>query len=320
MRVDVTMPNLGYDMEEGKIQAWLKQVGDRIERGEAIAEIETDKTTVEMEAMTSGTLVEIVCESGIRGGRGCGHRGHRGRLRVNGKVVEQTRMRAAIARRMTESKQQAPHFYVQTTVARRRRQRERIAALNAADPEAPRLTMTVALLRACIAALRAHPRLNSVWTPEGLLEVDEINVGVAIALDEGLIAPALIGAAELDARATAAALRDLAARARDGKLRPPELSEATFTLSNLGMFDVSAFTAIVTPPQVAILATARPDERWLVSDEGPKRASVMTVTLSADHRALDGVDAARFLETFKQALENPETLLPEPPDRKEAAP
>ena len=229
---------------------------------------------------------------------------------MEGRLVEQTRMRAGIARRMVESKQQAPHFYVQTEVVVDA-VRSRLAELNA-DGAAPRTTMTVALVRACVAALREHPRLNAIWTPEGLLQADDVNVGIAIALDDGLVAPALLAADRLDVRATAAGLRDLAERARAQRLRPAELSGATFTLSNLGMFDVTAFTAIVTPPQVAILATARPVERWLPANGAPARASVLTATLSADHRALDGVDAARFLETFKQALEDAETLLVAP--------
>src|SRR5262249_7034275 len=149
---------------------------------------------------------------------------------------------------------------------------------------------------------------NSVWTDDGLLEADEINLGIAIALEDGLLAPALLGAADLGVAETAAALSDLTDRARSGRLRPRELSDATFTLSNLGMFEVSAFTAIVTPPQVAILATARPIERLRAGGAAP----VMTVTLSADHRAVDGADAARFVGTFKQAIEDPESLLPEP--------
>jgi len=116
-----------------------------------------------------------------------------------------------------------------------------------------------------------------------------------------------------------AALEDLVKRARASRLRPAEMAEATFTLSNLGMFDVSAFTAIVTPPQVAILALARPVERWSIENGEPVRRAVMTATLSADHRALDGVDVARFLETFKGLFENSEMLLPEP-DLKEAIP
>jgi pyruvate dehydrogenase E2 component (dihydrolipoamide acetyltransferase) len=222
---------------------------------------------------------------------------------VDGRLVEQTRMRAGVGRRMTEAKQQVPHFYVQTEVAVDAL-RARLAALK----ERVHVTMTAALVRACVAALREHRRFNSVWTPEGLLEVDEINVGIAIALDDGLLAPALLGADGLDVAGTAAALGDLAERARSSRLRPRELSDATFTLSNLGMFDVSAFTAIVNPPQVAILATARPVER--LTPAGP--AGLLTATLSADHRAVDGADAARFLETFKQAIEDPDSLLPEP--------
>jgi pyruvate dehydrogenase E2 component (dihydrolipoamide acetyltransferase) len=215
-------------------------------------------------------------------------------------------MRAGVGRRMTESKQQVPHFYVQTEVAVDAL-RERLAELKEGAGEA-RVTMTVALVRACVAALREHRKFNAVWTPDGLLEAEEINVGIAIALDEGLLAPALLGADGLDVAATATALSDLAERARSGRLRPRELSDATFTLSNLGMFQVSGFTAIVTPPQVAILATARPVER--LTPAGP--ASLLTATLSADHRAVDGADAARFLETFKQAIEDPDSLLPEP--------
>lgn len=227
---------------------------------------------------------------------------------MDGQLIEQTRMRAAIARRMVESKQQAPHFYMQTEVAVDG-VRERLAALN--ERSDSHATMTVALVRACVAALRQHPKLNAVWTDDGLLQASALNIGIAIALDEGIVAPALLAADELDVDATSAALRDLVGRARASRLRPAELTEATFTLSNLGMFDVSAFTAIVTPPQVAILATARPVERCLFDDGSPISRSMMTATLSADHRALDGVDVARFLETFKHALEDPETLLPE---------
>jgi pyruvate dehydrogenase E2 component (dihydrolipoyllysine-residue acetyltransferase) len=222
---------------------------------------------------------------------------------MEGRLVEQSRMRVGVGRRMVESKQQVPHFYVQTEVAVDALQ-ARLAELK----ERVRVTMTAALVRGCVAALREHRRFNAVWTPDGLLEADEINVGIAIALDDGLLAPALLGADGLDVAQTASALGDLVERARAGRLRPRELGDATFTLSNLGMFQVSAFTAIVTPPQVAILATARPVER--LTPAGP--ASLLTATLSADHRAVDGADAARFLETFKQAIEDPDSLLPEP--------
>lgn len=235
---------------------------------------------------------------------------------MEGKLVEQTRMRAGIARRMRESKQQIPHFYVQTEVAMDPVLAE-LQRLNADDPPT-RISVTAALVRACAEALRAHPAFNGVWTESGMFQADEINIGVAIALDDGLLAPALAGADQLDLPELAAALRDLAERAQTKRLTPSEISDATFTLSNLGMFDVSAFAAIITPPQLGILATARPVERWVVRDGEPRQTAVMTATLSADHRAVDGVGAARFLETFKNTLENPELLAPKTSDTREA--
>jgi len=226
---------------------------------------------------------------------------------MEGRLSQPTPMRSAIARRMTESKQRAPHFYVSTEV--RVDAVEALTATENARQPSQRVTATVALVRAVAAALRDEPRMNSVWTDDGLLEADEVNVGVAIALEGGLIAPALLGVDRLDFRETADALSDLVERARARKLKPAELTEATFTLSNLGMFDVSAFTAIVTPPQVAILATGRAVPRLLPADGGFETASILTATLSADHRAVDGADAARFLQAFKRALEAPERLL-----------
>lgn len=217
---------------------------------------------------------------------------------------------------MVQSKQQCPHFYVQSEVVVDGVTR-RLAELNQ-DKRATRTTMTVALVRACVAALRKYPQFNSVWTPDGLLQAEDVNLGVAIALDDGLLAPALLQADRVDLAGTTEALRDLVERTRLQRLRPAEITGATFTLSNLGMFAVTAFTAIITPPQVAILATARPTERVVLTDDGPVRTSVMTATLSSDHRAIDGVDAARFMETFKNAIEAPEQLLPAPLTLKEA--
>lgn len=226
-------------------------------------------------------------------------------------------MRKAIARRMVESKQQAPHFYVSTEI-----EMDAVVAglgaLKAARPEL-HVTATAALVRATAIALSQHPRLNSVWTSEGLLQAEAINVCVAVALEEGLIAPALLDAGRRDIADTAAGLSDLVARARTRKLKPAELSDGTFTLSNLGMYPVSSFTAIVTPPQVAILATGRTAERFVPAGDGaPRTASVLTATLSADHRALDGADAAAFLDSLKQVLEAPDALLEHEGPRKEA--
>lgn len=208
-------------------------------------------------------------------------------------------MRRAIARRMTESKQQAPHFYVETEVAMD-------AVLEAAT--SLQVTVTALLVRACARALQAHPEFNAVWSERGLERVRSINLGVAVALDGGLIAPALIGADELTVEQTASALSDLVGRARTGGLRGSELTEGTFTLSNLGAFDVTRFTAIIVPPQVAILATGRTLENPVVVDGEVVVRRTMSATLSADHRVLDGADAARFLSTFKTLLQDPGEL------------
>ncbi len=213
-------------------------------------------------------------------------------------------MRRAIARRMVESKARAPHFYLSTDV-------EMDALLATAErfnngrAKEARLSVTAFLIRAVALTLGEHPMFNAVWNEDVVEQADSINVGVAIALDDGLIAPALIDCRDRSVEDLAAALGDLVARTRIGKLRAPEINDGTFTLSNLGMFEVSAFTAIITPPQVAILATARTEARAVVRDDGVVIRRMMTATLSSDHRVVDGVGAARFLETFKGLVEAP---------------
>jgi pyruvate dehydrogenase E2 component (dihydrolipoamide acetyltransferase) len=214
-------------------------------------------------------------------------------------------MRSAIARRMVKSKQEAPHFYVSTEV-------EMDAAIARAEQlsaeSGGRVTLTSVLVKACAVALREHPECNAVWSDEGLVRMRPINVGVAIALDDGLIAPALLGADALSTTEISAALRDLVERSRAGKLRGSEVTGATFTLSNLGMFDVTSFAAIVTPPQVAILATGKTSRLPRYDGDELVARSVLTATMSADHRAVDGADVGRFLGTLKGALESPAAL------------
>lgn len=216
-------------------------------------------------------------------------------------------MRAAVARRMVQSKQQAPHFYVSTEIDMDTALAI-VGQLNEGRARAGRITITAVLVRALALTLAEHPAFNATWNGDVLEQVDAINVGVAIAVDDGLIAPALLDCRDLDLEATAAALGDLVARTRAGKLRAREMSEATFTLSNLGMFDVSAFTAIITPPQVAILATAKTEPRPVVRDGRVVVRQLMTATLSSDHRAVDGAGAARFLGDLRARLESPNGL------------
>jgi pyruvate dehydrogenase E2 component (dihydrolipoamide acetyltransferase) len=219
--------------------------------------------------------------------------------------AELTPMRRAIGRRMAVSKQQAPHFYVSgelevdAALAR-------VAELR--EQSGQRVSLTALLLRAAVVALGRHPALNAVWSDGELMLADEADVGVAIALDDGLVAPAVFERDAPDVLGAARALDDLVARARERKLRGKEMTEPTFTLSNLGMFGVSSFIPIVTPPQVAILGIGGTQRVPRYDGEQIVPRSLANVTVSADHRAVDGADVARFLTTFKSLVEDPEEL------------
>lgn len=218
--------------------------------------------------------------------------------------VSQSPMRRAIARRMTASKQQAPHFYLSTEIAMDALLTI-VDTVNEGRPREQRVSVTAFLLRAVALTLAEHPAFNAAWDGDVLERWDAINIGVAIALDDGLIAPALLDCRDRGIADLAAGLGDLVARTRAGKLRAAEIGEGTFTLSNLGMFEVTAFTAIITPPQVAILATARTVARPVVRDGHVVVGKVMTAVLSSDHRVLDGAGAAGFLGTLKRLIEAP---------------
>jgi len=218
-----------------------------------------------------------------------------------------TPMRAAISRRMVESKSKAPHFYVSTDI-----EMEAVTAanntLNEGKSGDDRVTITAWLVRALAQSLAAAPALNAVWNGETLERVDQINIGIAIAIPDGLIAPALLDCGSKDLATISSELRDLVARTKANKLKPAEFADATFTLSNLGSFPVTQFTAIVTPPQVAILATGRSEQRAVVRDGAVVARQMLTATLSADHRAVDGALVAAFLGDLKSRLESPEGL------------
>jgi pyruvate dehydrogenase E2 component (dihydrolipoamide acetyltransferase) len=217
------------------------------------------------------------------------------------RLVKPSPMRSAIARRMSDSKRNAPHFYVSAELE----MDALLADLEEANRDRPppeRRTITAYLVRALGESLTRFPELNAVWTDDGLVLVEKVNMGVAIALEDGLIAPALLDVTSRDVDELSQMLRDLAARARAGKLRGPEVTEGTFTLTNLGMFGVSSFSAIITPPQVATLATGRVIERPVVVDGRVEIRSMMSATVSADHRAVDGALVARFLDDLAAGL------------------
>lgn len=208
-----------------------------------------------------------------------------------------TPMRAAIARHMARAKQTIPHFYVSAEID--------MEAVTAAVARAE-VGMSAALIRATALTLVDEPGFNAHWTDDGPVMQKDVNVGVAIAVPGGLMAPAILGADRLSAAELGAALRGLAERTRAGRARGPELTGATFTVSNLGGHAVSSFAAIVNPPQVAILATGRSAPRPAVHEGALGVRRTMTATLSVDHRALDGADAGRFLDRLKLRLETPD--------------
>jgi pyruvate dehydrogenase E2 component (dihydrolipoamide acetyltransferase) len=221
------------------------------------------------------------------------------------RAAELTPMRRAIGRRMAASKQEVPHFYVSCEI-------EVGAALahvaRIKQASGGRVGLSAFLVRASVVALKEHPALNAVWHDDELMIGDDANIGIAIALDDGLVAPALFSYDATDLLGTARALDDLVSRARAGKLRGGEMVEATFTLSNLGMFEVSSFIPIVTPPQVAILGVGTTRRVPCYDGDNIVPRSVVTVTVSADHRAVDGADVARFLGKLKTTIEHPEDL------------
>ena len=213
-----------------------------------------------------------------------------------------TPMRAAIARRMVQSKTQAPHFYVSRDLEMDAAM-DALASLNEGREKEQRSSVSALLLKAVASTLQAFPAFNAVWNGDTLERVDAVNLGIAIDLGEGgLIAPAILGCESKSVDQLATDLRDLATRARAGKLRAPEISEGTFTLTNLGMFGVTSFTAIITPPQVSTLATGATEARAVVRDGQVVVRRIMSATLSSDHRAVDGAGAARLLADLQERL------------------
>lgn len=411
---EVIMPKMGDAMTEGKVIRWMKQPGDPVAQGEAIAEIETDKVNVSLEAEWDGVLTEVLVPAGevaavgapiallARPGEQTGRlpaptpakpaaeavaappptappvavpaaaaakaevpvsetvapvrasplarkmaaqhgiplsaihgTGPEGRITKEdieaaiavspvatspvaaapgGAATEipLTRMRQTVARRMTLSKQQVPHFYVSVAVAvdavlALRRQ------LNDGKSEAEKISINDLIVKAAALALVRFPNLNAAFADGAVRHLSDVNISIAVALPEGLIVPTLYNCDRKPVWQIAVEARELAERARTGRLRPDDLTGGTFTLSNLGMFEVDAFAAIINPPQAAILAvgTARPQA--VVREGSLAVATVMQATLSADHRVTDGVEAARFLGEIRRLLENPVALVIERP-------
>ena len=216
-------------------------------------------------------------------------------------------MRKTIAARLTESKQTIPHFYLSIDCELDALLKVR-KELNARS-DSYKISVNDFVVRAVALGLRKVPAANTSFDPEGLLTFDHADVSVAVATPAGLITP-IIKAAETKGLAEISAeMKDLAGRAREGALKPEEYQGGTFTVSNLGMFGIKDFSAVINPPQGCILAVGAGEQRAVVKDGALAVATVMTCTLSVDHRAVDGAVGAEFLAAFKGMIEDPLTML-----------
>ncbi|MED5313992.1 MAG: pyruvate dehydrogenase complex dihydrolipoamide acetyltransferase [Pseudomonadota bacterium] len=412
MAIDILMPALSPTMETGTLAKWTVAVGDAVRSGDVIAEIETDKATMEVEAVDDGILASIMVAEGSEGvavGTPIGRlaedgespddvaaapastapvapepaaasveeptqptpapvpapaavssapanrifasplarriaadrgvdlaslsgSGPHGRIlrrdveaaetapaavrpAVDQAVVQgastlepNSQMRRIIASRLQESKQTAPHFYltvdceIDALLAARRQ-------MNDQAPEGVKISVNDLVIRAAAMALIKVPKANASWEGDNTRLFTHADIAMAVAVDGGLVTPVIWAAEKKGLAEIASVSRDLATRARDGKLAPEEFTGGSFTISNLGMYGVREFAAVINPPQGAILAVGAGEQRPVVKDGQLAVATVMTVTLSADHRVVDGAVGAEWLQAFKGYVEAPVTML-----------
>lgn len=415
MAISIPMPVLSAGMTEAAVARWLKAEGDSIAKGEAIAEVETDKATLELEAEADGILGRILAPAGttvavndaialllapgetlpaetpasapvpavepvpaaivappagesvrlfasplarriardkgvaLEGLTGSGPRGRIVRrdveaarpasipvpLPVSAPVavaptapapeapppapttpayggpharIPHTAMRRAIARRLSDSKRTIPHFYLSsdleldTLLALRTTLNERLAGEG-------KLSVNDFIVKAAALALRQVPDANVIWTDDAVLRLEDVDVCVAVATDGGLITPVVRHADAKGLATVSREVKDLAARARAGSLKPEEYQGGGFTISNLGMYGVGQFAAIINPPQSCILAVGAAERKPVVRGDGVEIRTMMTVTLSVDHRSVDGAVGARFLAALKAIVEEPLRLM-----------
>ncbi len=389
---DITMPRLSDTMEDGVIISWLKNIGDPVQRGDILVEIETDKATMELEAFDDGILERLLVSEGDRvpvgvpiaiigdgsgasadtvapvtvaaapaptvtpitaartvtevparpkasplarkiaaengvdlsavTGSGPGGRIVRKDVETAGPrepVVESPReapadvdevplttLQRVAAKRLTESKQTAPHFYLTAAidVTALLAFRESVNdSLRAAD--GPKVSVNDFLVRAVAAALRLNPGINVSFGGDVLYQHRNVHIGVAVAVDAGLVVPVIRDADRKAVSQIATETKEMAGRARIGKLRVDEMTGGTFTISNLGMYGIEQFAAVINPPEAAILAVGAATEELRLIDGDVTARKILRVTLSADHRAIDGSTGAVFLRDLTRLLENP---------------
>jgi pyruvate dehydrogenase E2 component (dihydrolipoamide acetyltransferase) len=219
--------------------------------------------------------------------------------------VPLSRMRQQIARVTVRSKQEKPHFYVSSEIDMSEAMALRQQINSTLESEGTRVSVNDLIVKACVEALKIHPKFNAFFTEDGIQMNESINIGIAISEEQGLIVPAIMESQNKSLKEIALASKDLAQRARNGALHPQEYTGGTFAISNLGMFDVSSFVAIIHPPQSAVLAIGTVAKKPVVRDDQLTIAQMMTATLSADHRIVDGAEGARFIVEVKRLLEAP---------------
>lgn len=420
MPIEVVLPALSAGMEDAVIARWHRAEGDTVNKGDLIAEVETDKATMELEAETDGRIGKLFVQNGERanvnqviavllttgedqsaiadpllteqvvtapvevaahsiglspgnaavaspaqlsdgtrhkasplarrlamehgisldGVLGSGPKGRIVRIDVERQIasltvaptpqpvatvaslspkglpagigeyetIPHTSMRRTIARRLLEAKTTVPHFYLNADCD--------IDALltlrgqiNEKRDSASRISVNDFVIKAAAVALRRVPDANVIWTDDALLKLKSVDIAVAVATDGGLITPIIRNADQISIGAISAEMKSLAARARDNRLKPEEFQGGGFSISNLGMYGVKSFSAIINPPQSAILAVGAGERRPVEREGQLAFATMMSLTLSVDHRAVDGALGAQLLAAFKMAIEDPMSLL-----------
>lgn len=432
MATNILMPALSPTMTEGTLARWLKKEGEQVKAGDIIAEIETDKATMEVEAVDEGILGKIVVAGGTAGVKvndviavlveagesadaapaakpapaaaapkteavpatpapaaaaapapaasgsriiasplarrmaeqagldlsGVAGSGPNGRI-VKADVdaalargpaakpapvaaaapapaptpvaapapapkapapiitaphtaVPNSTMRKVIARRLSESKQNVPHFYVSMDIEIDALLKLR-SQLNATSPKdgpgAFKLSVNDLVIKAAAVTLRRFPAVNATWTEDAILQYHDVDISVAVSIPDGLITPIIRKADQAGLASISNQMKDLAARAKAGKLKPEEFQGGGFSISNMGMYGVRDFAAIINPPQAGILAVSAGEQRPVVKNGALAIATVMTCTLSVDHRVVDGALAAEWIQAFKRIVEEPLSLM-----------
>ncbi|HLP64554.1 pyruvate dehydrogenase complex dihydrolipoamide acetyltransferase [Flavobacterium sp.] len=415
----ITMPRLSDTMTTGTVATWLKKVGDAVKEGDMLAEIETDKATMEFESFNAGTLLYIgiqegesapvdsvlaiigpagtditgIAENYSKGGetksevkteatspstpaqttqetsnsdnsrifasplarqiakdkginlsqvKGSGENGRIVKSDVENftastsaaptqtttsqpevattttvkpfvpagetysEKIPNSTMRKVIAKRLSESIFTAPHFYLTIEVAMDEAMKSRATINTIPDTK---VSFNDMVIKACAMALKKHPKVNSQWADDAITIHHHVNIGVAVAVEDGLVVPVLKFADQMSLSQIGNNVKDVAGRAKNKKLQPAEMEGSTFTVSNLGMFGITEFTSIINQPNSAILSVGAIVEKPVVRDGQIVVGNTMKVTLACDHRTVDGATGAQFLQTLRTYLENPVTML-----------